>query len=177
MKWKGKIINWLIEQLKDQNDWNNLYGKLTDGDTLVGVHLAIFTEPYLTLVLDGLKTMESRFSTRNVSPFGKVSVGDFILLKKAGGPIVAGFLVDSVKYFSGLNLRKMMQIDSEYGAQICTKADPRFWEARIDAKYATLIKVGKIKHFEQFETSKSDRTAWTVIRRQGVSLFDIYDQN
>src|SRR5271169_6453922 len=52
------------------------------------IHLAVFIEPFLGYVLDGTKTVESRFSINRCAPFGKVSQGDVLLLKRAGGPVV-----------------------------------------------------------------------------------------
>ena len=43
--------------------------KLTMG-TPVQVHLAVMVEPYLSRVLDGSKTMESRFSRKKIAPWG-----------------------------------------------------------------------------------------------------------
>ena len=47
--------------------------KLTMG-TPVQVHLAVMVEPYLSRVLDGSKTIESRFSRKKIAPWGRVSV-------------------------------------------------------------------------------------------------------
>src|SRR5438093_11087730 len=64
-------------------------------------HLAIFISPYLELVLSGHKTIESRSSVRPVAPYGKVAVGDVVLVKKAAGRVVALFEVGEVWSFDG----------------------------------------------------------------------------
>ena len=48
----------------------------------------MFVQPFLGYVLDGSKTVESRFSVKRCAPFEKVSQGDVVLLKGAGGPVV-----------------------------------------------------------------------------------------
>src|SRR4029077_16030744 len=44
-------------------------------------------QPFLSLVLNGPKTVESRFSRNRCAPFGEVEGGDIILLKEVSGPI------------------------------------------------------------------------------------------
>ena len=48
--------------------------KLTMG-TPVQVHLAVMVEPYLSRVLDGSKTIESRFSRKKLRPGGACHPG------------------------------------------------------------------------------------------------------
>ena len=52
------------------------------------IHLAILIEPYLSFILNGKKTIESRFSINRIAPFDKIQTGDIVLLKRAGGPLV-----------------------------------------------------------------------------------------
>lgn len=44
-------------------------------------HIAILRQPYFNIVLNGEKTIESRWSMHKVTPYGKVNIGDEILLK------------------------------------------------------------------------------------------------
>ncbi len=66
-------------------------------DLPVGVdgraHLAIFVEPYLGLLLEGKKTIESRWSRHGIAPYGRIAKGDLVYVKKSGGPVVASFVV------------------------------------------------------------------------------------
>jgi len=52
-----------------------------------GIHLAVLVEPYLSLILDGKKTIESRFSINRHAPFEQVQRGDVLILKRSSGPI------------------------------------------------------------------------------------------
>ncbi|MCI9434957.1 MAG: hypothetical protein HFI86_06785 [Bacilli bacterium] len=36
------------------------------------IHLGIFSEPYLTYMLEGKKTIESRFSKNKIVPYNKI---------------------------------------------------------------------------------------------------------
>ncbi len=52
------------------------------------LHLAILVEPYLQFILEGRKTVESRFSARRGVSYGAVQRGDVVLLKRSGGPVI-----------------------------------------------------------------------------------------
>lgn len=70
-------------------DVDEIAGKIPDEGTL---HLAILRQPYLDLIADGTKTTESRFNTKRAAPFGKVAVGDLVLLKEPVSPYHNTFL-------------------------------------------------------------------------------------
>src|SRR5688572_1110592 len=74
-------------ELTRQSSWR----KRTGVDTLreARVHLAVVREPYLSLIITGKKTIESRFSRHDRPPYGCVMRGDVLLLKEPAGPIVA----------------------------------------------------------------------------------------
>jgi ASC-1-like (ASCH) protein len=69
---------------------NNLFKELT-GLGSNSLHLAILNEPYLEYILQGKKTIESRFSLTRVPPYKQVSKGDIVFLKQYGDPIVGLF--------------------------------------------------------------------------------------
>ncbi len=43
-------------------------------------HLAIFTQPWLDLILEGKKTIDSRFTKVLFAPYGKIDVGDLVYM-------------------------------------------------------------------------------------------------
>src|SRR5262245_24088979 len=65
----------------------------------VSLHLGVFSEPYLRFILEGTKTVESRFSIKPCAPYRRVAEGDIILLKEVGGPVVGLCQVGSVWYY------------------------------------------------------------------------------
>ena len=67
-------------------------------------HLAILYPVWIELILDGSKTIESRFSKVRCAPFGKVSTGDTVYLKVSGGPVKGHFTVADVTTFENLTL-------------------------------------------------------------------------
>lgn len=125
-------------------------------------HLAIFQQPFLNLILEGKKTIESRFAKVKCAPHGVVNTGDLILMKESGGLVLGEFTVSKVESF---DLRDVsineLKIHSD---ALGVGGDPAFWEARKDKVYATLIYVENVKQYEEpYPYPKKDRRGWVVI--------------
>jgi hypothetical protein len=149
---------------------------LTHGEAAPGVqfmlHLAILTEPFLGYLLDGRKTVESRFSSRRFAPYGKVARGDVLLLKRSGGPIVGLCWVANI-WFYHLDPRSWRSIKEEFTAALCAQ-DPAFWRQRASASFASLMRVEHVRALKPIRYPKRDRRGWVVLgsmpARPGVSV-------
>lgn len=62
-------------------------------------HLAILSPGWIELILDGSKTIESRFTKVRCAPFGKVHEGDIVYLKESGGLVKGMFTVAKVETY------------------------------------------------------------------------------
>jgi hypothetical protein len=133
----------------------------------IGIHLAIFSEPFLTHILEGRKTIESRFSRSRCAPFGGVVEGDVILVKQVAGPICGLSLVRQVWFFD-LAYEPLEKIKTRYAAGIC--ADEDFWELRRDTSYATLIQLEETVPIEPVWCDKRDRRGWVSLRSRQMAL-------
>ncbi|MBA3831711.1 MAG: ASCH domain-containing protein [Chthoniobacterales bacterium] len=129
----------------------------------VGIHVAVFVEPFLGFVLNGKKTVESRFSLTRRAPFKQVDVGDLVLLKKSGGPIVGSCRVAQT-WFYVIDPASWTQIRREFAQAICAQ-DSTFWIERAHAKYATLLRIDDVHALPPVKFAKKDRRGWVVIRR------------
>ena len=127
-----------------------------------GIHLAIFIEPYLQYIIEGKKTVESRFSVNRIAPFKRIFQGDLILLKKSSGPIV-GFCLVKDSWFYQLKPSTWNEIRNNFESALCAQ-DPQFWESRKHASYATLIKLGEFNSFSPIKFRKRDRRGWVVLK-------------
>ena len=172
MKWKDKVFKEIIKEIDGDGTWDEITKKLKSNRNDFGVHVAIFSEPYLTLLVTGKKKIESRFSINKISPYGRISKGDIVLVKKGGGPVVAMFIAGDVKFFSGLNVPKLKLVEQQYAELICSNVDPLFWQARENSKFGTLIEVGLVRAIGPVIINKSDRTAWSIVQNKLISLFD-----
>ena len=127
----------------------------------VGIHLAVVLEPYLEFILDGSKSVESRFSRNGCAPFGRVTAGDIVLLKRSSGPVV-GLCVVSDVWDYRLTTNTLSEIKNRFGPAIC--APDRFWEDRRDAAFATLMRIQDARLLPDLAVPKRDRRGWVVLR-------------
>jgi hypothetical protein len=125
------------------------------------LHVAIFNEPYLSYILEGKKTVESRFSLVRCAPYEKVFSGDIILLKEAGGPVSGVCRVDAA-WFYKIDRKTLGEIRQRFAERICP-ADPRFWSDREGALFGTLISLSDVKRVPGFQIGKRDRRGWVTI--------------
>ena len=125
-------------------------------------HIAIMREPYLGYVLDGSKTIESRFSKNKCPPWKKVDTGDIIYFKKSGGKIVARASVMKVIYIK-LTKEKLERILHEIGDKL--KINDEFINEKKDSAYCTLIWLSGVTKIEPISFEKKDRRAWIVLNK------------
>lgn len=127
------------------------------------LHLAILREPYLRFIMEGKKTIESRFAKRACAPYQKISDGDVVILKRAGGAISGICLVEKV-WFYRIEEKSLSFIQDKFGTQICP-VDGQFWKERKEAAVATLMLVTKVTTIDSFTITKRDRRGWVVLQK------------
>lgn len=149
--------------------WQSYFGSLAfEQPAEVATHLAVFVEPYLQYLLDGQKTVESRFSINRRPPYHRVSVGDVLLLKRTGGPVVGISQVSQV-WFYRLDPDSFCELRSEFAAALCAQ-DPEFWAKRSGASFATLMRLENVRRIEPIHVKKRDRRGWVVVRKRSRQL-------
>lgn len=140
----------------------------TLGQEASTLHLAIFVEPYLQYVLDGKKTVESRFATRRFAPYQQVCNGDVLLLKASGGPIVGICQVAQV-WFYHLDPESWKFIQTRFTEALCAQ-DPAFWTSRQHATFATLMRIHHVHRIAPISYVKRDRRGWVVLHRADAQM-------
>lgn len=128
-----------------------------------GTHLAVMTGLYLDRLLDGTKTIESRFTRHRIAPFQQVGSGDVIFFKQAACPITAVGLAGAVQHLD-LGVVPLRQLADQFGAAIAP-AEPSFWTDRAAARYATLVTMLDVVETEPVPVQKRDRRGWVVLNR------------
>jgi hypothetical protein len=122
------------------------------------LHVAVMSEPFLSAVFAGSKTVESRFSLHRIAPYQKVSPGDIVFMK--AGPVVGCFTISWVKYFD-LTTHPIAAIAREFGSAI--GGDKAFWRRKSTKNYATLMGIQDVRHILPCKISKFDRSAWRAL--------------
>jgi len=155
--WKHALIDRLAVLCRDTP-----LSRALEGNNTVGIHLAVFVEPYLTFLLQGKKTIESRFSVNKHAPFEQIQQGDIIVLKKSSGPVCGVCRVAHV-WFYRLDPNTWSEIE-RYTEKLCMD-DSAFWEKKKAASFATLIQVEDVHRIEEFDIDKLDPRSWVIVRK------------
>jgi dephospho-CoA kinase len=159
LPWQG-LIKALLPTTRDDPEWFTRLAGLADSRN--GLHLAILVEPYLQYILEGKKTVESRFGLRRRAPHGQVHAGDVLLLKRAGGPIV-GLCEVGDTWFYRLDPASWQTIRRDFTVALCAE-DPVFWETRSAASFATLMRIRHVRSIGPLAIAKRDRRGWIVLK-------------
>ena len=157
----------LLEQVGGHRFWLNYLSDATRPKSRIGIHLAIFAEPFLSMVLSGEKTIESRFSRNRCAPYGEIGDGDIILLKAVAGPI-CGLVLARRTWCYDLACETIARIRSRFGSGI--GADDAFWDSRNDALYATLIELDTPTSIAAVNCDKRDRRGWVSLRSRQMTF-------
>lgn len=164
---RREILERLSKRLPVKSGWHRrIATQLRSSRVDVGVHLAIFVEPYLTAVLEGRKTIESRFAVTRRPPYECIEPNDYILLKKSGGPVIGLALAKSIRFYR-LSPEVLADIRRKFARQLFAQ-DEDFWQARAEKLYATLIELGDPVHIQPFSVEKRDRQGWVTYDRQAA---------
>ena len=124
-------------------------------------HIVILKKKYYDMILNGTKTIESRFSTNKIVPYNKVNIGDILYLKEMGKDVCAKAVVSDVKFFE-LNPDLVEDIRIKYGKDIGAE-DKRFWVSSMNKKYCTLVWVKDVEVIESFSVKRSFGNAWMIM--------------
>lgn len=122
------------------------------------IHVAIMVEPYITKIMKGEKTIESRFSQNKIVPWKKVFPGDIIIIKRSGGGFEAVFEAGEVISKEILFPGEVKQIKKDFNDRLCIEDD--WWERKFKSRYATLISITHLLKIEPFVIKFKNRQAW-----------------
>ena len=151
-----RILTELQTATQNHTDWPKL-----DMTKAPSIHVAVMSEPFLSYVFNGKKTVESRFSINKIAPYGKAQTGDVVFMK--AGPIIGCFTISWVKTFD-LQEYPINEIAKEFGAQIC--GDEAFWRDKSTKHYATLMGITNIQRLTPVRITKFDRRAWMTLKNE-----------
>jgi len=160
--WQSLFRNGLQGTVRGDAFWEPCLNSILQDQAPFGLHLAVLIEPYLKYILEGKKTVESRFSKNRIAPYGNIQKHDVILLKRSGGPIVGVCQVSNVWYYQ-LEPKSWQEIRDEFTQMLCAQ-DPEFWSQRESAEFATLMSLRNVFKIQPTKFSKKDRRGWVVLK-------------
>ena len=125
------------------------------------LHLAVLVEPYLSLLLSGEKTMESRFSMTRRTPFRCVKANDILILKRSAGPIAGICRIADVDFYH-LDPASLSRLREEYHDALAIQ-DQRFWDRQSNMRYATLMRISNPTPLSNVRCGKRDQRGWVTL--------------
>lgn len=126
------------------------------------IHLGVFSEPCLTFMLEGKKTIESRISKKRIAPYDRINKDDIVVVKQSGGRVVAYFTIKEIKFIN-LNEIPIDEIKNKYNDELCVSEE--FWEEKRDSSYATLMFIEHLVKVEPFKINKKGMQTWIVLEK------------
>ena len=131
-------------------------------------HLAILSQGWIELILNGTKTIESRFSKARSAPFGKVNAGDVVFMKESSGLVKGTFRVGKVESFENLTIGGIYDLYEKHRDAVFANVypfsilnfPPDKWT---ESRHCTLIHIAeKLEFNTPFAIHKRDPRAWVV---------------
>ncbi|CRL34772.1 MazG-like family protein [Agathobacter rectalis] len=153
---KEMILTQLIDRIKASGDqyWISKINVLGDSH----IHVAVMVEPYITKIMKGEKTIESRFSQNKIVPWGRVFPGDIIIIKRSGGSFESVFEAGEIISKELKSSREVEQIKNDFNDRLCIEDD--WWEKKLKSRYVTLIPIIHLLRFDPFVIKFKNRQAW-----------------
>ena len=159
-----ELVNALKQSTCENRFWVRYLEELSASAPIpFSVHLAVLLEPYLGFILDGSKTVESRFSKNRVAPYRAVEQGDVVLLKKSSAHAISGVCLVHRVWFYRLDADSWSHIRGAFTKALRAE-DPSFWEHRKSAQFASLMRISEVQVLPPIEVPKRDRRGWVVLR-------------
>jgi hypothetical protein len=152
-------------RVRGRPHWEVRVADAFDPTMPVQAHIAVMREPYLSYVLAGRKSIESRFTRVQAPPYGRVRADDVLLLKQVAGPVTALATVVAADFYV-LDPPTFQRLRDRFAAALCA-SDPQFWDERRDARFATLLRLGEVLPIAPLAVDKRDRRGWVVLAGRG----------
>ncbi len=133
-------------------------------------HLVILRKEYLEAILEGRKTIESRFTAKRRAYWNKILYGDRLFIKQSSGPVCATAEVSKVRYYEELTADKIERLKDQYNQQILGADD--YWQSKKDCRYGVLVWLSEVKTIRPVLINKRDWRAWVILsKKENFGLF------
>lgn len=162
------ILRDVLAQLDADPVWRSVVEEVLDPRSAACGHLAVMHEPYLSLILDGSKTVESRFSQMQVAPYRQIRRGDLVLFKLLSGPVTAIARVADADFYV-LDAAAWDRLRQRFEPMLAAQGES-FWTDRENARYASLVRLGDVRPITPIQVAKRDRRGWVVLSHRAARI-------
>jgi len=135
------------------------------------IHVAILKRPYLKLILEGQKTVESRLMRTALPPYRTIKTGQRIFLKASSGPFMATALAGKIEQHDGLEPYDILRLRALHDRAVCGNDD--YWEMKQNSRYAVFVHLNQIEPIEVGPAYPKSMRAWHVLDDSLSPLKDI----
>lgn len=128
----------------------------------MSLHVAILLPKYLTEILDGSKTVESRLMKNSQPPLGCVKQGDRIYFKQSAGPFRATAVAANVEEYHDLTVESLRGLCTKYNPKV--RGEANYWQAKRESRYAVFVTLREVEPIDVGpEFRGSSWKAWFVL--------------
>ena len=132
-------------------------------------HVAILKPSWhlLEKILDGRKTIESRWYVSRYPPWNRINAGDTVYFKNAGCPVSLKANVQKVLQFSDLTPEKIRDLYTVHGKEIGAENIDSSIARNAHKKYCILVFLELAVAVEPFQINKKGfgiSAAWLVVK-------------
>jgi ASC-1-like (ASCH) protein len=130
-------------------------------------HVAILKDAPLEKILNGRKTIESRWLANKSAPWGRVAAGDTVFFKRSGGDVEARARVNDVRQYENVDDHLASAIIKTHGTALAIDENSLGqWHNRAKTRCCLLF-LDDITHIEPFPIDKEGfgaMSAWLCLR-------------
>ncbi|HAM96826.1 MAG: hypothetical protein US29_C0030G0009 [candidate division WS6 bacterium GW2011_GWF1_36_8] len=131
-------------------------------------HVAIVNKAWKLIpkIINGTKTIESRWYVNKTKPWNSIKVGERVFFKNSGEPITVSAVVSKVLQFDNLDETQFRNIMKEYGdgIQVIEREYDEYYQSK---NYCILVFLKDVKQLEKpFNISKKgfgSACAWMCV--------------
>ena len=127
----------------------------------VTAHLVILKKRPIDNILNGRKTIESRFWKTRRPAFGRVSRADTLFLKLSSGPVCAKAKVSDVRCYENLTPGQIRRIRQQYDSGIL--GSDEYWLSKQNSRFAMLVWLTDVRPIDHIRIDKKDWRAWVML--------------
>lgn len=135
------------------------------------IHVAILKRPYLKLILDGRKTIESRLTRTAQPPYGCIQPGERIFLKASSGPFMATAIAGKVEQHDKLQAYDILRLRMLHDIAVC--GDDAYWETKRDSRFAVFVELTRVEPIEVGPNYPKSMRAWHVVDDKLNPVMDV----
>ena len=135
------------------------------------IHVAILKRPYIRLILEGKKIVESRLTRTAQPPYRAIESGERIFIKASSGPFMATAIAGKIEQHEGLEPSDILRLRLRHNLAVC--GDDSYWELKQSSRYAVFVSLTQVQPIEVGPVYPKSMRAWHVLDESLSPLMDI----